>query len=144
MSTFNYAKILRSAKTRIAKFGRSITFVQLNPGPDNVTQPWKGTTEVRSDPIATLTVNGVFVEPESLERLGKAMVPNEFVKSSEQVIIVATEFSLEIYDEVIDSLDGARYKLANIQQLNPGDNIVLHYVRVQRRGRTTAVRGALL
>lgn len=144
MSTFDYDRILRSAKSRIAKFGRSITLVQLNPGPDNAAQPWKGGATVRTSPIDSLTINGVFVEPESLERLGKAAVPNEFIKSSEQVIITATEFSLEHYDEVIDSLDGARYKLANMQQLNPGDKIILHYLRVQRRGRTTAVRGALL
>jgi hypothetical protein len=144
VSTFDYDRILRGAKERVTKFGRSITFVQLNPGPDNAAQPWKGTADVRSEVIDSLTVDGVFVEPESLERLGKAAVPNEFVKSSEQVIITATEFSLEHYDEVIDSVDGARYKIANLQQLNPGDTIVLHYVRVQRRGRTTAVRGALL
>lgn len=144
MSTFNYAKILRTGKRLVTKFGRSVTFVQLNAGPDSTAQPWKGTTTVRTEPIAQLTINGVMVEPESLERLGLQVQSSEFVKSTEQVIIVASEFSLKQYDEVIDSLDGATYKIANIQQLNPGDSIVLHYVRVQRRGITTAVRGALL
>lgn len=144
MSTFDYDRILRSAKKRITKFGRSVTFVQLGPGPDDAAQPWKGTTSARTDVIDSLTVDGVFVEPESLERLGKQAQANEFIKSSEQVIIVATEHSLEHFDEVIDSVDGARYKVHNIQQLNPGDRIVLHYLRIQRRGRVTAVRGALL
>lgn len=144
MSTFDYDRILRGAKARVTKFGRSVTFVQLNPGPDNAAQPWKGTADIRTDVIDTFTVDGVFVEPESLERLGKQAQANEYVKSSEQVIIVATEQSLEHYDEVIDSSDGSRYKIHNIQQLNPGDRIVLHYLRVQRRGKVTAVRGALL
>lgn len=144
MSTFDYDKILRSAKQRITKFGRSITLVQLNPGPDNAAQPWKGGSAVRTDVIDTLTIDGVFVEPESLERLGKQAQANEYIKSSEQVIITATEFNLEHYDEVIDSLDQSRYKIHNLQQLNPGDKIILHYIRVQRRGKVTAVRGALL
>lgn len=144
MSTADYDKTLRLAKKLTAKFGRSITLAQLNASPDNTAQPWKGAATVRSAPVATLTVNGVFVEPESLERLGKQFQSNEFVKSSEEVIIVATEFQLDQYDEVTDSLDGAIYKIANIQQLNPGDRVLLHYLRVQRRGHTTAVRGALL
>jgi hypothetical protein len=144
MSTFDYDKILRSAKQRITKFGRSITLIQLNPGPDNAAQPWKGGAVVRTDVIDTLTLDGVFVEPESLERLGKQAQANEYIKSSEQVIITATEFNLEHYDEVIDSLDDSRYKIHNLQQLNPGDRIILHYLRVQRRGKISAVRGALL
>lgn len=144
MSTFNYAKTLRTGKRLITKFGRSVTFNQLNAGPDNAAQPWKGTVDVRSEVIDSLTVNGVFVEPESLERLGKQAQANEFIKSSQQVVIVATEFSLEHYDEVIDSVDGALYKIHNLQQLNPGDQVILHYIRVQRRGVVTAVRGALL
>ena len=144
MSTFDYDKTLRTGKRLVAKFGRSIILVQLNPGPADANQPWKGGAATRSDPLDSLTVNGVFVEPESLERLGKQAQSNEFIKSSEQVIIVASEFSLEHYDEVIDSLDGARYKVHNIQQLNPGDKVILHYLRVQRRGKVTAVRGAIL
>lgn len=144
MSTFNYAKILRTGQRLVTKFGRSVTFVQLGSGPDNAAQPWKGTSTVRTDPIATLTVNAVFVEPESLERLGLQVQANEFVKSTSEVVIVVTDQSLKQYDEMIDSFDGARFKMANIQQLNPGDSLVLHYVRVQRRGNVTAVRGALL
>lgn len=136
--------MLRTGKRLVTKFGRSVSFVQLGAGPDNAAQPWKGTANVRTSPIAELTVNAVFVEPESLERLGLQVVSNEFIKSTEQVVIVVSEFSLKQYDEMIDSVDGARYKIANIQQLNPGDSLVLHYVRIQRRGHTTAVRGALL
>jgi hypothetical protein len=144
LSTFNYANVLRTGQRLVTKFGRSVTFVQLDAGPDNAAQPWKGTATVRTAPIAELTVNGVFVEPESLERLGLQVIANEFVKSTEQVVIIVTDQSLKQYDELVDSHDGARYKIANIQQLNPGDKIVLHYVRIQRRGHTTAVRGALL
>lgn len=144
MSTANYTRIYNKAVTRIRKFGREVTFVQLDPGPDNAAQPWKGTTTPRAEPLDSLTVHGVFVEPESLERLGKARVSNEFVKSAEQVIILAYNGSLGHFDEVIDK-DLSLWKIANIQSLGPGDlENMLHYVRVQRRGHTTAVRGALL
>jgi hypothetical protein len=144
LSTFNYNKVYQKALKRVRKYGREITFVQLDPGPDNAAQPWKGTATPRETPLSTLVTHGVFVEPESLERLGKARVSNEFVKSAEQVIILAHNESLGQFDEVIDR-DGSRWKIANIQSLGPGDfENLLHYVRVQRRGHTTAVRGALL
>lgn len=143
MSTFNYQRIYDSALKRTEKFGRPITLVQLDASPTNPAQPWKGNTDVRGEPIASLTVNGVFVEPESLERLGKQRQSNDFVKSAEQVIIIIYDGPLGQYDEVIDS-DASRWVVHNVQELGPGDKILLHYLRVQRRGRVTAVRGALL
>lgn len=143
MSTADYDKIYRSALKRTLKYGRAITLVQLDAGPTDSNQPWKGKTSVRTDPLATLTVNGVFVEPESLERLGKQRQSNDFVKSAEQVIIIVHDGPLGQYDEVIDK-DLSRWTIHNLQELGPGDSILLHYLRVQRRGRTTAVRGALL
>jgi len=143
MSTADYEKIYRNALTRTAKYGRAITLVQLDATPTDSNQPWKGNTNVRGEPLATLTVNGVFVEPESLERLGKQRQSNDFVKSAEQVIIIAYDGPLGQYDEVIDS-DASRWTVHNVQELGPGDKILLHYLRVQRRGRVTPVRGALL
>lgn len=143
MSTFNYARLLRNAKKQTQKFGRLFTLVQLDPGPSNAAQPWKGNSDVRGAPIATLQVYGVFVEPESLERLGKQRQANDFVKSAEQVIMIASEESLGQFDEMVDA-DGSLWKIHNEQELAPGDSKVLHYLRVQRRGKVTAVRGALL
>lgn len=143
MSTFDYDKIYRNALKKTLKFGRAITLVQLDAGPLNAAQPWKGNTNVRGEPLATLTVNGVFVEPESLERLGKQRQSNDFVKSAEQVIIIVHNGPLGQYDEVIDT-DLSRWTIHNDQELGPGDSILLHYLRVQRRGRVTPVRGALL
>lgn len=143
MSTFDYAGKLAVARRLITKFGRSVTLVQLDATPSNAAEPWKGNSDVRGTPIATLTVNGVFVEPESLERLGKQRQSNDFVKSAEQVVIIAHDEPLGKFDELIDS-DGSRWTVHNIQELGPGDSILLHYLRVQRRGRVTAVRGALL
>jgi hypothetical protein len=144
MSTANYEKIYRNALKLTAKYGRSLTLVQLDATPSNVAQPWKGNTDVRGEPIATLTVNGVFVEPESLERLGKQRQSNDFVKSAEQTVIVIHDGSLGVFDELIDVVDSSRWTVHNIQELQPGDKIMLHYLRVQRRGRVTSVRGALL
>lgn len=140
---FNYVKTLAQAQAQVKKFGRAITFVQLKTTPDSVLEPWFGSSTPRTSPLATLETFGAFVEPESLERLSKQSTNGEFIKSAEQVIIVSTPEDLLKYDEVIDSADGASYKIYNIQTLRPGDTNVLHYVRVQRRGKTTAVRGAL-
>lgn len=140
---FDYSKILVSAKKRVQDFGRELTLIRLDPDPVDAAKPWQGAAAPRTTPIDTLTVYGVFVEPESLERLGKQRASNDFIKSAEQVIIIAYEGSLGAFDEVIDT-DGSRWKIANHQELGPGDTILLHYLRVQRRGKVTAVRGALL
>ena len=143
MSTFNYTRIYNVGLKLVTKFGRQITLQQLDPGPTNAAQPWKGTATPRGSPIDSLQVMGAFVEPESLERLGKQRQSNEFVKSAEQVIIVIYDGSLGNFDEVLDA-DGSQWTIHNIQELGPGDKILLHYLRVQRRGKVTAVRGALL
>lgn len=140
----NYAAIAASAQARVERFGRLITFVKLSAGPTDPTKPWKGVTDPRAiEPEESLEIYGVFVEPESLERLGKQRSSADFIKSAEQVIIVATTQDLGKFDEVIDT-DGSRWKIDNLQSLTPGDTTLLHYVRVQRRGKAQAVRGALL
>ncbi len=143
MSTFPYPKVLARAQKRTKKYGRLFTLVQLDGTPSNASEPWKGNSDVRGTPLETLTVYGVFVEPESLERLGKQRQSNDFVKSAEQVIMVAHGGSLGHFDEAIDA-DGSIWTIHNDQELAPGDSIVLHYLRIQRRGKVTAVRGALL
>lgn len=143
MSTFDYPRVLKRAQQRTKKFGRLITLVQLDSSSAVPAQPWKGNTDVRATPVASIQLYGVFVEPESLERLGKQRQSNDFVKSAEQVIIIAHGETLGQYDEAIDT-DGSHWTIHNIQELAPGDSAVLHYFRAQRRGRATAVRGALL
>lgn len=142
--SFDYAEIQEVSQTLIEEFGRQITFVQLKSTPDDGAKPWLGSSTPRTNPVATLTVFGTFAEPESLERLSKQSVSGDFVKSAEQVLIVSTLENLLKFDEVIDSADGSSYKIYNIQELSPGKVNVLQYVRVQRRGKVTAVRGALL
>ena len=144
MSTFDYAEIREIAEELIEEFGRQITFVQLDSTASTPAKPWRGNTAPRGNPIQTLTLYGVFVEPESLERLGKQRVSNDFIKSAGQVLIVASAVDLGVFDEVVDLVDDSEYKIDNHQMLNPGDEIILHYFRLQRRGSPTAVRGALL
>jgi hypothetical protein len=143
VSTFDYDEIREIAEELIEEFGRQITFVQLDSTASTPSKPWRANTAPRGNPVQTLQLYGVFVEPESLERLGKQRVSNDFIKSAEQVIIVAFNGSLGDFDEVIDS-DGSRWTVHNIQELAPGDSGILHYFRAQRRGHITPVRGALL
>jgi hypothetical protein len=140
----NYDEDLAFAIDMVQEFGREVTFVKLTAGPTDTAKPWRATTAPRDNPEETITVEGVFVEPESLERLGKARASGDFIKSAEQVLIVASDQDLGRFDEVIDSADQSAWKIDNHQMLAPGNKIILHYFRVQRRGKATAVRGALL
>lgn len=140
---FNYAPKLALAIRLVKFYGRPFTLIQMDSTPSDLAKPWRGTAEPRATPTSTLSIYGVFVEPESLERLGMQRSSSDFIKSTEQVMIVAHGSSLGKFDEVIDE-NGTEYKISNIQEMQPGGTIILHYIRMQRRGKTQAVRGALL
>jgi hypothetical protein len=142
---FDYKKVQTRAIARVAKFGREITLVKLSGDAPDSAKPWRGPTNVRSEtPLESVTTSAVFVEPESLERLGLQRQAGDFVKSGEMVAIVASTQDLSNMDEVIDG--EIVWKIFNVQVLTPGDiDIpVIQYLRVQRRGKVTPTRGALL
>lgn len=140
---FNYGKPLATAQRLLTKFGREVTFVKLSGASTDPLRPWLDTGDPRATPAEEVTINATFVEPESLERLGLQRQAIDQIKSGEQVAIVPGPRDLSEFDELIDE-NGARYKCWNIQVLAPASTVVIQYFRVQRLGRPTAVRGALL
>lgn len=131
MSTFDYTDIEAAAVSLISDFGRTVTLVQLDPGPTVVGKPWQGSTAPRTAPLSTKSVSAVFVEPHSLTQLGRECVSDDFVRRCTNVAIVATSSNLEPYNELLDS-DGSRWKITTTATLKPGGVNLLAYVGLSR------------
>lgn len=131
MASFDYTDIEASALELIVSFGRSVTLVQLDPGPTVAGKPWQGSTAPRTAPLATKSVSAVFVEPHSLTQLGRECVSDDFVRRCTNVAIVATSSNLEPYNELLDS-DGSRWKITTTATLKPGGVNLLAYIGLSR------------
>jgi hypothetical protein len=131
MSTFNYTEILAVGQGIIIEFGRIVTFVELGNTPSDSNKPWLGTATTRSSPLSTFSTSAVFVEPSSLDQLGQEVITDDFVKRSQQILIVASTQEFRKFDEIIDT-DGSRWKIQGISELKPGDSAVMHFIGVSR------------
>ena len=127
---FDYNPIALEARALLTEFGRTVTFVQMNNVPDNTAQPWLGSSTARVA-VASLEVDAVFVEPSSLNTLGRQDVQLEFVERSEQIGLVSTDTDLHDFNEIIDT-DGTRWKITGLSELKPGLKSMLYFVGVYR------------
>lgn len=128
---FDYQSIIDDASELIEEFGREVAFVELGDVAANPAQPWLGASGLRSSPKQTLLLNAVFVEPESMERLGNDAVTEDFIKKSQQIAIVYSPVELKVFDEVID-IDGSRWRIIDLSKLKPGPLLVLYFVSLKR------------
>lgn len=125
------------ARTIVAAKGRLVSFVQLSRADDDTDKPWRGSTNPRAVPAATVAdVPVVVVPPSGVTALGFSMEPAELLKRAEQIMIAApgsavTE-DLEAFDEVVDT-DGSIWKIGPTQALRYDDGpTILYYFGVRR------------
>jgi hypothetical protein len=130
-AAFDYTEIEATALELCIQFGRSVTLIELDPGPSTPSQPWLGSNVPRTAPLSTKVVSGVFVEPHSLTALGRNAVSDDFLSRCTSVCIVATSASLEKFSELLDT-DGSRWKITAVQTLTPGPATLLAYVGLKR------------
>lgn len=128
---FDYTDIAAFAVEMVAEYGRQVTFVELGDVPADAAKPWLGASAPRTSPASTLSVMAVFVEPASIDVLGKEATVQDFVKRSVKIALVATGVSMSPYDEVIDT-DGSRWKIQGFSELTPGDTTLLYFVGLSR------------
>lgn len=125
------------ANTLVATKGRLVQFVKLSRADDDSEKPWRGTTDPRTTPEATVDdVPVVVVPPTGVTALGFSMQPTELIKRAEQIMIAAPGSSvtqnLEEFDEVVDT-DGTTWKIGPTQALRYDDGpTILYYVGVRR------------
>ena len=124
-------KALNAGKSLINRFGRSVTFVQLDETPTDPAKPWDGATDPRASPESTSVHTAVFVEPVAADKLGLSSTTDDLIKRSNQIMLVSDEtVDFRIFDEVIDG--STRWKIVFTEDLTPGDTKVLSFVGVAR------------
>lgn len=130
---FDYSDIADFAVEMVAEYGRTVTFVELGDVAADPLKPWRGAgaTSARAAPASTLAVMAVFVEPASIDVLGKEATVQDFVKRSTKIALVATGVSMSPFEEVIDA-DGSRWKIQGFSELTPGDTTLLYFVGLAR------------
>lgn len=131
MASFDYGPIALVAKNLIAKFGRSLSFVELGDVAADPAKPYLGSASPRGAPKQTVVLPGVLVEPSSLQALGKNVVSDDFLKRSTQIGLVFSASNLQPFDEVIDT-DTSRWKITDLSHLKPGDTSLLWFVGLKR------------
>lgn len=109
--------------------GRAITFIQLSKVAGAF--PGEPAGDPRSPPARSLQAIGVFVEPDSLQRLGHTTKIDELIQRSDNICLVAGTNPLEGYNEIIDD-DGAYYVITGIEKLRPGTRTLLYFVGLKR------------
>ena len=127
-----YADFISTAQELITEFGRSITLVQFDGIPATPAQPWKGATDPRAAPTASLILDAVFVEPASAVKLGLAAESSDLIKRSEQILMVSpgADADVQIYHEVIDNHEN--WKIQGVTILRPGAEVVLAFIGVKQ------------
>lgn len=127
-----YARLIVTAQRILASRGREVTLVSFNETPQNAAQPWKGPVDARGTPAAQLVVNAAFVPPSSQILLGLDTVVTDLLKRSEQICIVApgATADLKIYQSISDG--GQFWTIDEINELKPGNSVVLGFIGVSR------------
>lgn len=129
---FDYTGLAAVALELVTDFGREVTLLQLSATAANPAQPWRGQADPRSTPAGSKAVSAVFVDPSSLDALGRETTRGDsWVARASQMVIIATSEDLEKYDELVDT-DGSRFKVIGVRMLKPGPVNLLAYVGVAR------------
>lgn len=124
-----HEEFLELAEELIAEDGRSITFIRLSKLAGAF--PGEPAGDPRSPPAATLVAIAVFVEPDSLQRLGHTTKVDELLQRSDNICLVAGTNPLEGYNEIIDD-NGSYYQITGMEKLRPGTRNLLYFVGLKR------------
>lgn len=125
----DHEKYAALARRLIAKHGRFVTLQKLSSTAADPNKPWKGTN---APTVASQnTVKAVFVPISSAEELGIESLPDELLKTTNQLLLVAGDANnYQDIDQVLDG--GLVYGTTFVQVLKPAGLILLYYIGVRR------------
>lgn len=124
----NYARLAATAARLVAANGRLVTLVKLNTTPANPAAPWEGPADPRAG-ATSAQHHAVFVEPDSLIRLGESFKTKDFIKNSHKIAIVGTSADLEGFEEILDD-DGKRWRILGMEKLRPATITLAYFIGV--------------
>lgn len=135
MSVALHTNLAAVGRSLIDTNGRDITVIKLGQTPADSSKPWRGATNPRATPEASITLKGTFVELGDATRLGIIAEGSDILKRISKVVMAlpTTETSdLEEFDEILDTEDSKRYGIEQVQRLKPGTVTMLYYFMLRR------------
>ena len=129
----DFTPLIATAQRLISENGRSVTLVELDSSPADPSKPWKGAADPRAVPDASLTLDAVFVNPgTATTSLGLSLETSDFIKRSEQIMIISPGASVDLtgFEEVSD--DSVTWKIQGMEILKPGAEVVVAFIGVRR------------
>lgn len=124
----NYASNAATARRMIKAAGRNVTLVALDFDATDPNRPWRGPADPRATPSRTLTVSFVQVPIASISALGLTKNTLDLAKKAALTGIISTPEKLDLFQELLDSKDGRRYKIAKVDVLEPGNVTILQFL----------------
>ncbi len=122
MATYNYGKLVQTAKRLIARFGGPISIVATNTAA-NPTQGWKAGTAAP----ATQDAKGVFVNYE------QKFVDGTVIRQGDQKVLISAA-DLTFAPNFVGYIQRGteKWNVVKIEPLNPGDTMIIYKVQVRR------------
>jgi hypothetical protein len=124
----NYAGNAATAKRMINGAGRTVTLVALDFDTPDPATPWRGVANPRQTPAKTLALKMVVVSVAAVSALGFKKTTLDLAKKANMCGMIATQEKLDLYQELIDSKDGRRYKIVVVEDLAPGSISILQFL----------------
>lgn len=124
----NYVKAAATAKRLVDAAGRNVTLVALDFDAQDAAKPWRGTRDPRSTPTQSVVLKAAFLPLSSLATLGMRKETLDLAKKSDNTCLVGSTLDLSVYQELVDSLDGKRYKILLVDELTPGPQRIMSYL----------------
>lgn len=124
----NYAANAATARRMINGAGRNVTLVQLDFNAPNSAKPWRGVADPRSTPTRSIPLKAVFVSVAAVSALGLTKTTMDLAKKADLTCMVSTPEKVDLFQELVDSKDGRRYKIMKVEVLAPGDVTILQFL----------------
>ncbi len=127
----NYTKLAGTALRLVKANGRAVMFIRLNDTPADSDEPWKAAATPRNPAEIETPTFALAVPPSGVSKLGFKIESDDFVKRSEQILIVApASVDLDNYTEVVDG--AIRWQVTGMEKLKPATTTLLYFVGVKR------------
>jgi hypothetical protein len=124
----NYQASAASALRAINSAGRAVTLVALDFDTPDPSTPWRGVSNPRATPARQLPLKMVVVSVAAVSALGLKKTTLDLAKKADMCGMISTPEKLDLFQELIDSKDGRRYKIVAVDALEPGNVTILQFL----------------
>lgn len=130
---YDYSDDVAFAVEMVAEYGRAVSFVKASATVADATKPLHG-PGVGQPPLTVPGIMAAFVEPSSVVKLGASTETTPGLwKKSTKIALVAPDGANDFTTfTAITDADGSGWKIEHVEELKPGDTVLLYFVGVKR------------